>query len=167
MIQTLEPNQIEGLHSNIKGIYHEIRFAYEENMDDEYIVELFTATNHAGADVRIINTLTGDVQEVQLKATEYLSYIKKHNERYEDIDVFATSEVASLSDDVSTVIEELDNTTDINVTSSMTVAAMIVLAKNSRILLRGELIPIEQKSEMIKDGSIAAGTAAIVSLIIG
>ncbi|RLA84881.1 MAG: hypothetical protein DRG78_00150 [Epsilonproteobacteria bacterium] len=83
------------------------------------------------------------------------------------IDVFATSEVASLSDDVSTVIEELDNTTDINVTSSMTVAAMIVLAKNSRVLLRGESISVEQKSKIIKNGTITAGTDAIVSLIIG
>jgi hypothetical protein len=181
-IQDLEPSQIPGLHSNIKGIYHEIRYAYEENTDgDEYIIELFTATNHAGADVRIINTITGDIREVQLKATEYLSYIKKHNERYEDIEVFATSEVSGLSDDitstnisleeinhdVTTVINKLDNTTDTGVISSMTVAAMIVLAKNSRVLLRGDSISVEQKSEMIRDGSIAAGTAAIVSLLIG
>ena len=181
-IKSLDPEQLQGLHSNIKGIYHELRFAHEENTDnDEYIVELFSDTNHAGADVIITNTITGNVKEVQLKATEYLSYIQKHNERYENIDVFATSEVANQSseitstnisneevnNDVSGVFEDLDDATNnVGVASSMSMAAMIVLAKNVKVLLRGDSIPVEKKSQMIKDGTIAAGTAALVSLLI-
>lgn len=181
-VKSLEPEQIQGLHSNIKGIYHEIRYAHEENIDgDEYIVELFSDTNHAGADVRIINTLTGDVKEVQLKATEYLSYVKKHNEKYENIEVFGTDEVASMSDDIKSTgisLDEInsdvtdtfdtlsDSSTDSGVVSSMSVAAMIVLAKNAKVLLRGENIPNDKKSEMIQDGAIAAGTAALVSLFV-
>jgi hypothetical protein len=180
-VKSLEPEQIQGLHSNIKGIYHELRFARDENTDaDEYIVELFEATNHPGADVRIINTMTGDVKEVQLKATEYLSYIKKHNERYEDIGVFATSEVAdkdidisstgiSLEDvnnDTSNVIDTLGNNSSV-VTSSMSVAAMVILAKNAKVLLRKDEMSQEEKEKLTKDGLVAAGVAGLTSLLLG
>lgn len=181
-IQGLEPEQLAGLQNNVKGIYHELRFVDEINSNgDEYIAEIFESTNHAGADVRIINTLTGETKEIQLKATEYINYIKRHNERYEDIEVFATSEVASQSDaitstgmsnaglkeDVEGVVDDLDSYTDSTVASSMTVAAMIALAKNAKVLLRGESISVEEKESMVKDGAIAAGVAGLVSLLLG
>jgi len=181
-IKSLEPEQLSGLQNNIKGIYHELRFINEENNDnDEYIAEIFEATNHAGADVKIINTITGEIKEVQLKATDYLSYIKRHNERYEDIEVFATSEVASessditstdilnreLNEDVKKVVDNLDDYADTEIISSMTIAAMITLAKNSRLLLRGDNISVKEKEEVIKNGTIAAGAAGLVSLLIG
>ena len=181
-VQGLSPEQIAGLTNNIKGIYHELKFAQLENSDgDNYIVELFEDTNHAGADVRIINTLTGDIKEVQLKATDYLSYIQKHNERYEDIEVFATSEVASKSEyitstemsnerltcDVEDTFEKLDSFSQSNLSSSMTVAALISLARNTKTLLRGESLTQSDKEKIIKDGTIAAGTAALVSLLLG
>ena len=101
-VQSLSVQQIAGLKNNVKGIYHELAFQHRENFDgDEYIVELFENTNHAGADVRIINTETGDVAQVQLKATNYASYVREHNEKYENIDVLATSEVADKSPDWS------------------------------------------------------------------
>ena len=181
-VQQLEPNQLVGLHNNIKGIYHELRFIDDMNTtDDEYIAEIFQVTNHAGADVRIINTLTGDVKDVQLKATDYLSYIQKHNAKYEDIEVFATAEVSAQSDvitstgitnkelnkDVNDVFDELNGYSDSTVASSMTIAAMITLAKNAKVLLRGESIPTKEKESMIKDGVIAAGIAGLFSLLLG
>lgn len=181
-IKSLEPKQLTGLQNNIKGIYHELRFINEENNDDdEYIAEIFEATNHAGADVKIINTITGEIKEVQLKATDYLSYIKKHNEKYEDIDVFATSEVASesaditstgisnseLNEDVKNVVNDLDDYANTEIASSMTIAAMITLAKNSKLLLRGDSMSVTEKEEVIKNGTITAGTAGLVSLLIG
>lgn len=180
-VKELEPVQIKGLQNNIKGIYHELRFARDMNEDsDEYIVELFEATNHPGADIRIINTVTGDVKEVQLKATEYLSYIKKHNERYEDIEVFATTEVAALdgsiestnisiediNSDTSGVIDALSNNSS-PVTSSIAVAAMVTLAKNAKALLRKEEMSQKEKEHLTKDGLVAAGVAGLTSLIIG
>jgi hypothetical protein len=101
-VQALSVEQISGLKNNVKGIYHELAFQRQENLDgDEYIVELFGDTNHAGADVRIINVETGDVSEVQLKATNYAFYVREHNEKYENIDVLVTSEVAGSSPDWS------------------------------------------------------------------
>ena len=46
----------------------------------------------------------------------------------------------------------------------MTVAAMIALAKNAKILLRGENMSRQEKENMLKDGTIAAG---VVSLLLG
>lgn len=181
-IQSQDPAQLAGFQNNVKGIYHELRFTKEQNADnDEYLVELFEATNHPGADVRITNTLTGEIKEVQLKATDYLSYIKQHNQKYEDIGVFATDEVASqdagitstgvtnkeLNEDVSAVIEELDDYGEFGVASSMTVAAMISLARNVNVLLRGNKMTSNEKAKLVEGGMVAAGVAGIVSLLIG
>ena len=180
-IQSLEPSQLSGLHSNIKGIYHELRFAHEENTDDdEFIVEIFDATNHAGSDVKIINSTTGEINEFQLKATDYLSYIKKHNDKYDDISVLATNEVASQSADISStgisnselnqevtgMFDRLDES-DGGVISSMGVAAMVSLARNAKVLLRGNAMTREEKSKLVEEGMISAGVAGIVSLLIG
>lgn len=180
-IQGMEPSQITGLSSNIKGIYHELIFQNNENNDgDQYVVEVFEATNHAGSDVRIINTLTGDVKEVQLKATKYASYIREHNEKYEDIAVFATEEVANIDDeitssgfsnaelneDVATVFDGLDDYDDPSAFTSISIAAMVTLARNSRVLLRGGSISQQEKEKLVKDGAIAASVAGFVHLII-
>lgn len=178
-VKKLDP---ESLQNNVKGIYHELRFARDMNENsDEYIVELFEATNHPGADVKIINTITGDVKEIQLKATEYLTYIKKHNEKYQDIEVFATSEVAELDEgitstnisnkeitnDTSDVLETLDDYSNSTVASSMSVAAMVTLAKNAKVLLRKGKMTQKEREKMTKDGLVAAGVAGITSLLIG
>src|SRR5690606_12242604 len=66
-VQSLDPSQLAGLQSNVKGIYHEILFVDGENLDDdEYVAELFQSTNHAGADVILTNVITGQKKEVQL-----------------------------------------------------------------------------------------------------
>ena len=181
-VQSLEPKALAGLHSNVKGIYHEFRFVDKENNDgDEYIAEIFEATNYPGADVIITNATTGMSQEIQLKATEYLSYVRKHNDRYENIDVFATSEVADnnsnisdsgftndgLNKDVDSVMEGLGDAPDSVVASSMTIAAMISLAKNAKVLLRSESLGKQEKETMIKDASIAAGVAGLFGLLVG
>ncbi len=181
-IQSKDPSQLLGLQNNVKGIYHELRYVDAENSDsDEYVVELFEATNHPGSDVIITNTITGEVKEVQLKATDYLSYIKEHNQKYENIGVFATDEVASRSDDITStgfankkisedveeVFEELNRNGELGIASSMTVAAMISLARNVKIFLRGGNMTAQEKTKVIEEGMVSAGVAGIVSLIIG
>ena len=180
-VQGLEPSQLQGLSNNVKGIYHEIRFAADENSDgDEYVVELFEATNHPGADVIITNVITGEVNEVQLKATNYLSLIREHNKKYESTDVFATEEVAStsadiestgftneeLTKDVDGVVENLGSSYDTGVVSSMAVAGMVVLARNIRVLLKEDQLSQEEKQKLVTDGAVSAGVAGLVSLIL-
>lgn len=180
-VQALSIEQISGLKNNVKGIYHELAFQRRENMDgDEYIVELFNDTNHAGADVRIINVLTGDVSEVQLKATNYASYVRDHNEKYENIDVLTTSEVASsspdwsssgfnnedLTADTASTLEMLDQGAASNIAESMGVAAMVTLSTNAKSMLKGETLSIEAKQKIIQDGVVAASVAGLVQLIL-
>lgn len=177
-IESLTPNQLVGLHSNIKGIYHELKFQDIENSDgDIYSVELFEETNHAGADIQLINELTGEIKIFQLKATDSLSYINKHNERYEDIDVLATTEVSERSQDIGDsgiTLEDLNNDVNIvfsklndnvEIASSMSVAAIVSLAKNINILLKGNSITKEEKTKLIEEGVLAAGIAGVTSLI--
>ena len=180
-VQSLKVEQIAGLKNNVKGIYHELAFKRRENLDgDEYIVELFDDTNHAGADVRIINLETGEVSEVQLKATNYASYVREHNEKYENIDVLTTSEVADASSewssselsnegltaDTTSTLNILDEGADANIAESMGVAAMVTLAANAKSMLKGEALSTEAKQKIIQDGVVAASVAGLVQLIL-
>lgn len=180
-VQSLSIDQIAGLKNNVKGIYHELAFQQRENLDgDEYIVELFGDTNHAGADVRIINTLTGDISEVQLKATNYAAYVRAHNERYEDIEVLSTSEVAEaspdwgssefsnadLTEDTDLALRKLGHDTDADVLDSMGIAAMVSLTVNAKAMLKGETLSTAAKQKIIQDGVVAASVAGLVQLII-
>ncbi|MEY8143210.1 hypothetical protein [Falsihalocynthiibacter sp. CO-5D18] len=180
-VHSLPVEQIAGLKNNVKGIYHELAFQRHENLDgDEYIVELFDETNHAGADVRIINVETGDVSEVQLKATNYASYVREHNEKYENIDVLTTSEVAmdssewsssgfsneGLTADTTSTLNLLDEGADAGIAESMGVAAMVTLAANAKSMLKGEALSTEAKQRIIQDGVVAASVAGLVQLIL-
>ena len=180
-VQSLSPEKIAGLKNNVKGIYHELVFQQSENLDgDEYVVELFENTNHAGADVRIINVETEDVAEVQLKATNYASYVREHNEKYENIDVLITSEVAAessdwsssgfsnenLTDDTTSTLNILDKGPDADMAESMAVAAMVTFAVNARTMLKGEALSTKAKQKMIQDGVVAASVAGLTQLIL-
>ena len=181
-VQNMSASSLAGLENNIKGIYHELRIVDTENNDgDEYFAEVFGSTNHAGADIKITNILTGEVKEIQVKTTSSTSYINEHFERYSDISVTANDEVASkmdhvdssgftneeLTSDVRDTFDELDEGISNNVASSMTVSALVCLAKNSKVLLKGDTLSQSEKEEMVKGATIAAGTSAVVSLILG
>ncbi|MGM0743061.1 MAG: hypothetical protein ACQEVT_15960 [Pseudomonadota bacterium] len=90
------PEQMRGIVSNIKGIYHELLVTRAENIDgDKISAVMFEATNHPGADIEFM--MDGNViREVQLKAVQSRADILEALERYPDTDVFATSEVAAL-----------------------------------------------------------------------
>ncbi len=180
-VQSLSVDQIAGLKNNLKGIYHELAFQQRENLDgDEYIVELFGDTNHAGADVRIINLVTGDISEVQLKATKYASYVREHNEKYESVEVLTTTEVAAassdwsssgfsnaeLSRDTTTVLGKLGQDSGSEIMESMGVAAMVTLAVNARSVLKGAALSKDARQRIIQDGVVAASVAGLVQLIV-
>ena len=183
-VKNQDPSQLKGLLNSITGKYHELRYQMHVNStDDNLRVELFEEYNHPGADIKLINTETGEEKVFQLKATDYLSYIKKHNEKYEDISVLATEEVAKLDPDIGTtgisnmeireevsdVFDSLKSKDDVDfgVGSSMTVAAMITLARNVKVILKGSKMTNDEKSKLVQDGMIAAGVAGVISLLIG
>ena len=90
-----EEESLSGVLANVKGIYHELIFEHSENYDGDGITaRLFEQTNHPGADVEFI--MNGEViSQVQLKAVMNKDLILKHFEKYPNIEVYATSEVAS------------------------------------------------------------------------
>lgn len=120
-VQGLEPAQLNGFKSNVKGIAHELQFMSEENSDgDEYHVEMFEHTNNAGADIRMINVETGEVVDYQLKATSFEGYVLGELSRNPHVDFIVTDEVAqsggwnssgindaSLSDDFDSTIQKI------------------------------------------------------------
>jgi len=180
-VQSLDAEQLQGVQNNVKGIYHEIRFVEAENTDgDQYTAELFEATNHPGADVRIINLDTGEVREVQLKSTQYMQSIKEHNERYESIDVLATSEVADdmpdvyssgftnaeMSSDVQGVSDQLGHYYDPGVLDSMAVAGTVALARNIGVLLKDGDTSADERQKLLKDGALSAAVAGLFSMVL-
>jgi hypothetical protein len=90
-----EEEALNGVLANVKGIYHELIFEHSENYDgDSITARLFEKTNHPGADVEFM--MNGEViSQVQLKAVKSKELVLEHFEKYPNIDVYATSEVAS------------------------------------------------------------------------
>lgn len=180
-IQAMSPAQLVGLTNNVKGIYHELLFQRNENADsDQFLVEIFAATNHPGADVRIIDTLTGEVRAVQLKATDSLKYIEQHFDNYSAIPVFATEEVAAQLDYVSTtgienealkesvagVFRSLQGEEFPVVFASMSTAALIALACNTGLFLRAQPADVQQVQKLARNSLLSAGIAGIVGLVV-
>ena len=97
IISEYNTDQLRGLTNNVKGIYHELLFERDyELANPNHYVELFAATNHPGADARIISRETGEVvREVQLKAGSSDELVISHYAKYPDTDVVATSELAN------------------------------------------------------------------------
>ena len=61
---------------------------------------LADSVTQPGWDLQIINSDGSIAQELQLKATESLSYVKEALERYPDIDVLATDEVGDAAENI-------------------------------------------------------------------
>ncbi len=175
-VGSLEPDQLAGVLSNVKGIYHELLFVHAENIDgDEVSARVFDATNHPGADVEFI--VDGEViREVQLKATSSMSALAEHLRRYPDIDILATAEIAgstqdvgnsgfsneTLTRDVMDIVDDLqgetilEETVDGLATSVLVSAAMVA----GKVVRRRQLSPDELKAIL---GDVAVGGAAAVS----
>lgn len=119
-----KPEELKGLVSNVKGIYHELLFVddYNATHTDTYAV-VHEATNYPGSDVEIYSLDDQKlIHSYQFKATDSEQLIHDHFEKYPGIDVIATEELASgnlarvegsgylnenITQDVGGVIEEL------------------------------------------------------------
>lgn len=95
-LQELSPDQLRGVASNVKGIFHEIWYVeiYNTPHTDTYAV-LHADTNHQGSDVQVFSKETGELlNEYQLKATDSADYVREHLDRYPEIGIMVTEEVA-------------------------------------------------------------------------
>lgn len=95
--------------NNIKGIVFELEVV--DNLNNHGLnAALFEATNHPASDLTIFNDDDEIISEIQLKATDSVSYINDTLETYPDVPIIATSEVAQHFSDNPMVIDSgLDN----------------------------------------------------------
>lgn len=92
----LEPGAMTGHISNIKGIVFEKEVTELLNQQGVNAM-LFEKTNHPISDIALMDD--GDIAaELQLKATDSLSYINNTLAAYPDIPIVTTSEVANSFD---------------------------------------------------------------------
>ncbi|MDO6587495.1 hypothetical protein Q4543_18435 [Salipiger sp. 1_MG-2023] len=91
----LGPDQLRGVISNVKGIYHEMLFAAAENANgDAVTAHLHETTNHQGSDV-FFTSIDGEViGEVQLKAVASPTEVYDHLATYPGINIRVKEEVA-------------------------------------------------------------------------
>lgn len=101
--------QIEGYVNNTKGKYFEVLVAKRLNahetvgelqLDPGQEARLATSSNQPGWDLEIVDRNGETVEQIQLKATEDLSYVKSALDRYPDIRVAVPEELDSESADL-------------------------------------------------------------------
>lgn len=137
----LEHDQLRGVVSNVKGIYHELLFKAAEDADgDNVTAALPGATNHPGYDVEFIVD-GGVIGAVQLKAVTTPADIYEHLARYPGIDILATEEVAAMVEGVSS--------------SGFSNAELEAKVRETSAILPGDSVPQELLD--------AAGTSILVS----
>jgi len=179
-ISQMNVEALRGFGNNVKGIYHELLFIADENSDgDDITAQIFEMTNYPGADVRLFQG--GEfLTDVQLKAVNSQAIIDRHFERYPDISVMATDEIASTRDDVLSSgfsNADLQNTVDTTAEELASLnpveqAADIVLpvglasaALQARQVLKGHKSVNEASGQALQDMGIAVTSSFLVSLI--
>ncbi|MBB93113.1 MAG: hypothetical protein CML68_00700 [Rhodobacteraceae bacterium] len=178
---SLSQDQLRGVASNVKGIYHELLFVQAENGDwDSVAAEVKEFTNHPGGDVEFI--VDGNViGEVQLKAVASEAQVLEHLARYPDIEIRVTDEVAAkmpgiessgfsnteLARDVydrlavlqrDGLVEEISE----GLATSSLVSSAIIAGK----AVQGQDLSGTQIRSFLVDAGIGASTAAVLDVLL-
>lgn len=179
-IRGMDENSMRGLASNVKGIYHELKFVQKENLDgDDITARVFGATNHPGADV-ILSKDGNDFAELQLKATDNSALLERHFERYSDIPVAATEEVAGqvegiqstgftnaeLEGDVhGTFADVADQSHLSQIQHSVEISGLVAAVLNVGDVLNGKASPKQASVSALKDVGIAVSSTMLVDFL--
>lgn len=185
-LTSLTPEQMRGVTSNVKGIFHEFLVARAENLDgDEKTAALIDLTNHPGADIEYF--IGGEIiSSVQVKAIQDPAAIIEHFLRYPDIDVLATSEVTDLlsgmfgerlrdstfrNEDVTRMTRDTFDEIigpDLGefVQDGLMTSALISGALQARAILSGQSMSPAQMRSHLELAGIAVGTAVTVDALI-
>lgn len=180
-VQGLSRQELRGVVSNTKGIYHEMLFVQAFNSEHPGMTaRLMEATNYPGVDVQFM--MQGDVMgEVQLKAVSSPALVHEHLRRYPDIEIMVTEEMAAVIDgvdssgfrnadisrDVANRMFELkgegflDEVSDGLLTSALVRSGFVVWSALTTKRLEGAVL-----STYLKDAGIAVGTASLLDGVI-
>ena len=180
-VRSMTQEQLVGFQNNVKGIYHELKYVAHENTDgDDVKAEVYDLVNHPGADVRLINRVTGETVDVQLKATDSSSYVREHQERYPDVEVRATEEAASsahgmassgfsnavLASEVDGALAKMNEDAS-DVLEAGAASGLLSGIANARAALRGERTGPAALRRSLADLGIGAGSAALLEILLG
>lgn len=179
-VSGLDEEQLDGLLNNVKGIYHEMLFVSRENNDGDNVrAELFKATNHSGADIILEDLETGEIEEIQLKATDYINYVKSHQKKHPEIPVVATEEVSEsidgvgssgfsnqeITEDVQEVLSSLNVLDNKIFENSEGVAVLIYAVLHAKTIFKSDRTKIENL-KMGKEAATVAFAAYLSSAIL-
>ena len=176
----MSEEQLRGLANNVKGVYHELLYIQKENADgDDTYARIFPSTNHPGSDV-ILQKEGTDVAEIQLKATDNISYIEEHFVRYPDIPIFVTSELSdkypsipttgisneSLESDVSGTFGDIEGQGMASqIQDAAVVSGTIAAAIRAGDVLKGKTTAKEASMDTLKDVGAAVSATILVSIL--
>ena len=180
-VSAMGPEQLRGLASNVKGIYHEMLFVHAvDSISDGIEARLFEATNHPGADVEFI--VDGEViREVQLKAIALPNAIYEHLARYPEVELVTTSEIASrfpniecsgftnaaLGRRVGGVIEELPgDSLAREISEGAATSALVSAAISAAKVLRGQKPSKQMLASTAQDVALGAATATALDAML-
>lgn len=96
IIEDADADDLSGLISCIKGKLFEMRYAdflNDGHLPDGYEAVLAESTVNPGWDIAIVDADGYAVDELQMKATDSVDYVKVALEKYPDIDMVTTEEV--------------------------------------------------------------------------
>ena len=181
-LQEYDANQLKGILSNAKGLYHELLFVDQFNQSHTQLTaRVFEDTNHAGADIQIVDAATGEItKEAQLKALQDHYGITEHFERYPDIEVIATSEIASMVDGVESsgisnqeiteqmgcVVNDLSDSSALgDAIDVAAISGLVSIGKEAVEVLLGRKEISGVGTETIRNVSVATGSALVASWI--
>lgn len=172
-----DPQRVGGLLSAVKGKYHELLLAREENSDgDEVSADLAEELNTPGYDIEFF--VDGHViDRVQVKAVSSREQVLEHLEKYPDIDIQVTEEVARMFEEervtgsgfsneeiekhVVDRLEELQGDGLIEeITEGLATSALVIAAIMAGKVVRGELSASDIRSLVTNIG--AGFTTAIL-----
>lgn len=94
----MDEEQLKGLAMGIKGKLFELKYADYLNsgyLPEGYSAQLARSATNPGWDIAVVDKHGDICQELQLKATESIQYIREAFARYPHIDVVTTEEVYS------------------------------------------------------------------------
>ena len=180
-LSNYDPDALKGLANNVKGIYHEMLFVDDYNLahDNSYAV-MHASTSHPGSDVMIFKSDTDEVlAEYQFKSTSSERAVTEHFERYPDIEVMATEEIASkdidgveasgftnaeLTTDVEQTLAAISATSiEDQVLESAGLTGLAAAGYQAIRVLNGEKAPHDIAQEGIKGAAVAGTTTALVA----
>lgn len=178
---SLSQDQLRGVASNVKGIYHELLFVQAENEDwDAVAAKVKVFTNHPGGDVEFI--INGNaIGEVQLKAVASEAPILEHLARYPDIEVRVTEEVAARMPGIeSSGFSNAELTRDVydrlavlqgdglieEISEGLATSSLVSSAITAGNAVRGRHLSGTQIRSFLIDAGVGATTAAVLDVLL-